>query len=204
MKKVNVITVQAELINTLSIESNLAGQYVALDSIVKEKKDTITKNRKANREKAEGLFKSLGTAVAAVQSANAILPKRLVKDANARKVAQRQRDWLKARLAVVFTDYDFETNGSSLVAVLVGDEAIREARELLVSLERINSLSKGEKNITEEMLVLAIRAETVQAKTAADPLTGSSMSDEIFASLLAARGLTVADLATVAPEQKEA
>lgn len=201
MKKVNVITVQAELINTLTIEDTLRSQYTALDLIIKDKKATITDERKANREKAEGLFKSLGTAVAAVECANAILPKRMVKDANARKASQRQRDWLKARLAVVFKDYDFETNGSSLVAVLVGDEAIREARELLVSFERINSLAKGGK-VTEEILVEAIRKETVQAKTI-DPVNGSSMSDEIFAQLLAARGLTVSDLAKVA-EQKQA
>jgi hypothetical protein len=196
-----VITVQAELINTLTIEQTLSAQYVALDAIVKDKKGDITTQRKANREKAEGLFKSLGTAIEAVNCANAILPKRMVKDANARKVAQRQRDWLKARLAVVFKDYDFETNGSSLVAVLVGDEAIREARELLVSFERINSLTKGGK-VNEDILVEAIRKETVQAKTV-DPVNGSSMSEEILSQLLAARGLTISDL-TKAAEQKQA
>jgi len=128
----------------LQREGLLSNRYTAVQSIVADQQKATNEQRKSNREDAETILKGCGDAVSAVKVANALLPiMSKGADASERKRAQRRRDWLKARLTACFSQFDFLTDGSKLVAQWCGTASMRQAREWRVILDKVVEYGLG-------------------------------------------------------------
>ena len=169
METKKTLAAKTLIMEGLNNEESLRALRVEATSLVKEQCEGIDKQRKENREKTEATIKGFNV-VEAVNLCNSLLPSS-GPDQNVRKRAERARNWLKARLAAVFTDYDFNTEStkvgktmnSKIVFIKVGDAFTREAREMLAVVARVESLLKGNK-LTEENIAAALKAEVNQVE----------------------------------------
>ena len=168
----------------LQREGLLSTRYVAVASIVADQQKVTNDQRKSNREDAETILKGCGDAVAAVKVANALLPiMGKGADASERKRAQRRRDWLKARLTACFSQFDFLTDGSKLVAEFIGTASIRIAREWRNMLDKIVEYGLGLDATVEEMASVIAATERNAGTGITVTLDNDGEVEDMFAAI---------------------
>ena len=142
---------------------NLGAARASLFAFVEEDLKKLDAARKEERAKLTGIFTSMADVTLAVTTANVLAPTEQGADDARRKQISRRRGFLVRALAASYREYDFSVskgrNGGNIEFEAVGDNAVREARELLHVVQRLESLGVKLPAIAESKLANAIRRQ---------------------------------------------
>ena len=153
----------------------LGAARASLFTFVEEDLKKLDAARKETRAKLTAIFTKMADVTLAVTTANVLAPTEQGADDARRKQISRRRGFLVRALASSYREYDFAIskgrNGGNIEFEAVGDNAVREARELLHTISRLESLGIKLPTIAEAKLANAIRrqangSDTVKAVTA--------------------------------------
>lgn len=154
----------------------------ALTSLIKPELEAIDAKRKDFRESCEKDIKAVG-AIDATKACNAVCPTIPGSDNAARQRLSRRRNWLKGLLKKIHGKYDFTMADGQLFCEYIGDSITREANELLLVIQRLNSLDIITAEITRDDIIAGLKSET--ASSGANVIEVDSTTVKSIATVLA-------------------